>query len=122
MWNYVVIFKHVNANDYDAALSPSVISGYLFGVEPLNGTNFFTCKEQIRIVFGVMDLDHTLRIDITVAITAQSTIEQRAAYEKWERSNRMSLMIMKSSMSVAIRGAIQGVLLNLMEEQFKGFF
>ncbi|GAV67298.1 UBN2_2 domain-containing protein, partial [Cephalotus follicularis] len=91
----------------------------------LNGTNFLTWKEQIGIVLGVMDLDHALRIDTPAAITAQSTIEQRAAYEKWERSNRMSLMIMKSSISVAIRGAIPysndaKTYLASVEEQFKG--
>ncbi|KAL6331379.1 hypothetical protein AAG906_011316 [Vitis piasezkii] len=32
--------------------------------------------------------------------------EQRSAMEKWERSNRMSLMIMKHSIPEAIRGAI----------------
>ncbi|GAV80105.1 UBN2_2 domain-containing protein [Cephalotus follicularis] len=125
MWNYVVICKHVNANDCDATLSPSVISGYLAGVEPLNGTNFLTWKEQIGIVLGVMDLDHALRIDTPAAITAQSTIEQRAPYEKWERSNHMSLLIMKSSISVAIRGAIPDsndakTYLASVEEQFKG--
>ncbi|GAV88450.1 UBN2_2 domain-containing protein [Cephalotus follicularis] len=72
-----------------------------------------------------MDLDHALRIDTPTAITAQSTIEQRVTYEKWERSNRMSLMIMKSSISVAIRGAIPDsndaeTYLASVEEQFKG--
>ncbi|GAV88847.1 UBN2_2 domain-containing protein, partial [Cephalotus follicularis] len=91
----------------------------------LNGTNFLTWKEQIGIVLGVMDLDHALRIDTPAAITAQSTIEQRAAYEKWERSNRMSLMIMKSSISIAIRGAIPDLndaktYLASVEEQFNG--
>ncbi|GAV74531.1 UBN2_2 domain-containing protein, partial [Cephalotus follicularis] len=91
----------------------------------LNGTNFLTWKEQIGIVLGVMDLDHALRIDTPASITAQSTIEQRAAYEKWERSNRMSLMIMKSSISVSIRGAIPDsndakTYLASVEEQFKG--
>ncbi|GAV84290.1 UBN2_2 domain-containing protein [Cephalotus follicularis] len=48
-----------------------------------------------------------------------------AAYEKWECSNRMSLMIMKSSISVAIRGAIPDsndakTYLASVEEQFKG--
>ncbi|GAV80863.1 UBN2_2 domain-containing protein [Cephalotus follicularis] len=72
-----------------------------------------------------MDLDHALRINTPAAITAQSTTEQRAAYEKCERSNRMSLMIMKSSISVAIQGAIPDsndakTYLASVEEQFKG--
>ncbi|GAV90193.1 UBN2_2 domain-containing protein [Cephalotus follicularis] len=72
-----------------------------------------------------MDLDHAFRIDTPAAIMAQNSIEQRAAYEKWERSNRMSLMIMKSSISVAIRRAIPNsndakTYLAYMKEQFKG--
>ncbi|GAV74952.1 UBN2_2 domain-containing protein [Cephalotus follicularis] len=125
MCNYVVICKHVNTNDCDVALSPSIISGYLSGVVPFNWTNFLTWKEQIGIVLGVMDLDHALRTDTPTAITAQSTTEQKASYEKWEHSNRMSLMIMKSSISVAIRGAIPNsnnakTYLSSVEEQFKG--
>ncbi|GAV65560.1 UBN2_2 domain-containing protein [Cephalotus follicularis] len=125
MWNYVVICKHINTNDCDTTLSSYFISVYVSGVEPLNGTNFLTWKEQIGIVLGVMDLDHALRLDTPAAIMAQSTIEQRAAYEKWERSNRMSLMIMKSSISVAIQGAIPDsndakTYLASVEEQFKG--
>ncbi|GAV68278.1 UBN2_2 domain-containing protein, partial [Cephalotus follicularis] len=81
-------------------------------------------KEQIGIVMGLMDLDHALRTDTHDAITAQNTTEQKAAYEKWERSNLVSLMIMKSSISVAIRGAIPDsnnakTYLASMEEQFK---
>ncbi|GAV86615.1 UBN2_2 domain-containing protein [Cephalotus follicularis] len=72
-----------------------------------------------------MNLDHALRIDTLVAITSQSTTEQRATYEMWECSKRMSLMIMKSSISITIRGAIPNsndakTYLASMEEQFKG--
>ncbi|GAV62230.1 UBN2_2 domain-containing protein [Cephalotus follicularis] len=69
-----------------------------------------------------MDLDHALRIDTPAAIMAQSTIEQKVANEKWECYNCMS----KSSISVAIRGAIPDsnnakTYLASIEEQFKGF-
>ncbi|RVW55351.1 hypothetical protein CK203_001744 [Vitis vinifera] len=39
-------------------------------------------------------------------LTSASTAEQKAAMEKWERSNCISLMIMKHSIPEAIRGAI----------------
>ncbi|GJZ70411.1 hypothetical protein Tco_0633961 [Tanacetum coccineum] len=72
-----------------------------------------------------MDLDHALRIDPPAALTAESTADQKRAYEQWERSNRMSLMIIKNSISVAIRGAIPDSenakeYLSSVEEQFKG--
>ncbi|KAK2969137.1 hypothetical protein RJ640_013086 [Escallonia rubra] len=72
-----------------------------------------------------MDLDYALRVDASAALTAESSTEQKAAYEKWERSNRISLMIMKGSITTAIRGAIpdsDNVKLYLanIEEQFQG--
>ncbi|GJX73242.1 hypothetical protein Tco_0311837 [Tanacetum coccineum] len=72
-----------------------------------------------------MDLDHALRIDPPAALTAESTVDQKRAYEQWERSNRMPLMIIKNSIFVAIRGAIPDSenakeYLSSVEEQFKG--
>ncbi|KAK2978853.1 hypothetical protein RJ640_010423 [Escallonia rubra] len=47
-----------------------------------------------------------LRVDALAALTTESSTEQKAAYEKWERSNRISLMIMKGSITTVIRKAI----------------
>ncbi|KAL5555016.1 hypothetical protein UlMin_037252 [Ulmus minor] len=58
------------------------------------------------IVLGCMDLDYALRFDHPADLTSSSTAEQKAAYEKWERSNRMSLMIMQHSIPESIRGGI----------------
>ncbi|KAK3005947.1 hypothetical protein RJ639_016733 [Escallonia herrerae] len=72
-----------------------------------------------------MDLDYALRVDAPTALTAESSTEQKAAYEKWELSNRISLMIMKGSITTAIRGAIPDsdnakLYLAHIEEQFQG--
>ncbi|GJW40337.1 putative zinc finger, CCHC-type containing protein [Tanacetum coccineum] len=90
-------------------------TGYMSGIEPLTGTNFSTWRDQVKLTLGVMDLDHALRIDHPAALTA----------EQWERSNRMSLMIINNSISVAIRRAIPDSenakeYLSSEEEQFKG--
>ena len=53
-----------------------------------------------------MDLDFALREDRPSDLTSTSTAEQRSTMEKWERSNRMNLMIMKHSIPEVIRGAI----------------
>ncbi|RVW21557.1 hypothetical protein CK203_109657 [Vitis vinifera] len=45
-------------------------------------------------------------MDRPLNLTNANTVEQRSTMEKWERSNRMSLMIMKHSIPEAIRGAI----------------
>ncbi|RVW97553.1 Retrovirus-related Pol polyprotein from transposon TNT 1-94 [Vitis vinifera] len=86
--------------------STSSISANVNNIPVLNGTNFKKWKEHVIIVLGCMDLDFALREDRPSDLTSASTAEQRSTMEKWERSNRMSLMIMKHSIPEAIRGAI----------------
>ncbi|XP_071700016.1 uncharacterized mitochondrial protein AtMg00810-like [Rutidosis leptorrhynchoides] len=76
---------------------------YLFGIEPLTGTNFSTWRDQMKLTLVVMDLDHALHTDPPAALTDASTSDHKCAYEQWERSNRMYLMIIKNSIFVAIR-------------------
>ncbi|KAK3002003.1 hypothetical protein RJ639_020929 [Escallonia herrerae] len=122
MW---IFSTNVHDYCYYLAYSPAVITGYLSSIESLSGTNFRKWKEQISIILGVMDLDYALWVDAPAALTAESSTEQKAAYEKWERSNRISLMIMKGSITTAIRGAIPDsdnakLYLAHIEEQFQG--
>ncbi|RVW87003.1 hypothetical protein CK203_043544 [Vitis vinifera] len=84
----------------------SSISANVINIPVLNGTNFKKWKEHVIIVLGCMDLDYALREDRLPNLTNTSTVEQRVVMEKWERSNRMSLMIIKHSIPEAIRGAI----------------
>ncbi|XP_076936590.1 uncharacterized protein LOC143603773 [Bidens hawaiensis] len=72
-----------------------------------------------------MDLDYSLRHDAPPPIADNSTVEQRKIHDWWERSNRMSLMVIKNSISPTIRGAIPNsenakAYLDLVEDQFKG--
>ncbi|XP_010269099.1 PREDICTED: uncharacterized protein LOC104605861 [Nelumbo nucifera] len=83
-----------------------MVIGCLSGIEILTSTNFNKWKDQIMIVLGCMDLDLAIRTDKPTEITSASTGEQKALYEKWERSNCTSLMIIRSTISIAIRGAI----------------
>ncbi|XP_042380043.1 uncharacterized protein LOC121972440 [Zingiber officinale] len=53
-----------------------------------------------------MDLDLALRTKQSTASIDTSSSELRAKYEKWDRSNRMNLMIIKHGISEAFRGAV----------------
>ncbi|KAM1000142.1 hypothetical protein ACFX2A_006927 [Malus domestica] len=53
-----------------------------------------------------MDLDLALREEEPEPLTDVSTAEQRLKHEKWEKANRMSLMVMKRTMSETVRGGI----------------
>ncbi|PKU76845.1 hypothetical protein MA16_Dca001451 [Dendrobium catenatum] len=75
------------------SVNVSSISANLNNILVLNGSNFKKWKEHITIVLGCMDLDYAIRTE-------------RPNFEKWERSNRMSLMIMKYSIPDTIRGAM----------------
>ncbi|KAI3732383.1 hypothetical protein L1987_63588 [Smallanthus sonchifolius] len=95
------------------------------GIEILTGANFAFWRDAVKLTLGMMDLDYALRHDAPGTLTAESTTEQKQEYEKWERSNRMSLMVIKNSISVAIMGAIPDsdnakTYLKSVEEQFKG--
>ena len=87
-------------------ISVSSIYANVNNIPVLNGTNFKKWKKHVIIMFECMDLDYALRMDRHSDLTSVSTVEQRSAMEKWERSNRMSQMIMKHSILEAIRGAI----------------
>ena len=85
--------------------STSSISANVNNIPMLNGTNFKKWKEHIIIVLRCMDLDYALKENRPLDLTSANTAEQRSTMEKWEQSNRMSLMIMKHSIPKAIRSA-----------------
>ena len=58
------------------------------------------------IVLDCMDLDLEIRLEPPTAFSDSSTAKERAYYETWERSNCMSLMIMKNAIPETIRGSI----------------
>ncbi|KAI3463620.1 hypothetical protein Pfo_020283 [Paulownia fortunei] len=58
------------------------------------------------IVLGCMDLDLALRIERPPTLTDESSSEAKRDLEKWDCSNRMSLMIMKRSIPETFKGAM----------------
>nr|CAD1829196.1 unnamed protein product [Ananas comosus var. bracteatus] len=73
-----------------------------------------------------MDLDLTLRVEQPPKVVGPMTPQQESAQEKWERSNRLSLMLIKSIVSKNIRGSIPECnkakdYLKAIEEQFVSF-
>ncbi|KAH9656751.1 hypothetical protein KPL70_022797 [Citrus sinensis] len=75
-------------------------------VPVLNGTNFKDWKENMMILLGCMDLDLSFRHPKPDELTDDSTSEDVLYYEKWDRSNRMSLMIIKCGIPEVFRSAI----------------
>ena len=53
-----------------------------------------------------MDIDYAIRKDEPPAITETSEHDVVDLYEKWERSNRLSVMFIKTNISANIRGSV----------------
>ena len=72
----------------------------------LSGDNYKLWKDKVLLALGCMDLDLALRIDELETPTEQSTQANCVLYERWERSNRLSMMVIKTHISQSIRGSI----------------
>ena len=75
--------------------SVSNINVILNYIPMLNGTNFKTWHENLQIVLGVMYLDLALRVSSPTPLTVESSSDEKRDIERWEKSNRMCLMIIK---------------------------
>ena len=105
----------------------NAVASYLNNIEPLNGANFPDWKGKVMTCLAWNELDVAFREDKPAAPTGGGS---SAALEKWERSNRMAIMVMTQTISVGIKSAIPTkdadgndlsakVLLAKIEENFK---
>ncbi|KAI6675746.1 hypothetical protein NL676_003652 [Syzygium grande] len=103
----VAIFDAVDwASPAADPITPTNITASINSIPMLNGTNFKSWQENLLIVLGVMDLDLALRIDSPTPLNDQSTSDQKRDMERWERSNRMCMMIMKKAIPEAFRSTM----------------
>ena len=86
--------------------SASNINASINSIPMLNGTNFKTWHENLQIVLGVMDLDLALRVSSPAPLTDESSSDEKRDIERWEKSNRMCLMIIKKVIPEAFKGTI----------------
>ncbi|CAM8960106.1 hypothetical protein QQ045_004721 [Rhodiola kirilowii] len=87
-------------------MSTSSIAANISNVPMLNGINCKDWKENIMILFRCMDLDLALRVPKPDAITNTSSEADRDYLGMLERSNRLSLMIIRRGIPDAFRGAV----------------
>ena len=92
----------------------------------LKGDNYKVWKERVLLHLGWMDIDYAIRKDEPPAITETSEPDAVDLYEKWERSNRLSVMFIKTNISASIRGSVDQHdkvrdILKAIDEQFTTF-
>ncbi|KAJ1434123.1 gag-polypeptide of LTR copia-type [Sesbania bispinosa] len=74
------------------------------GVVKFTGLNYADWSEQIQFQLGVFDLDLAIVMDeMPPAITETSTDDEKSLYEGWQRSNRMSLNLMRMTMAENVK-------------------
>ncbi|KAJ4974424.1 hypothetical protein NE237_007598 [Protea cynaroides] len=72
----------------------------------LNGENYAEWLELLKLTLGCMNLDLAINDEKPEDLTDESTLDQRDYYAKWQRSNNMSLRLIKANMSRTIRRSI----------------
>lgn len=100
---------------FDHYIKNTTISANVNSILMLNETNFNDRKENILIVFSCMDLDIALQIEQPTPFMEESSPDDNRNFEKWNCSNRMSLMIIKRGISEAFRGAVSKCIINVNE-------
>ena len=75
-------------------------------IKTLNGTNFEEWNEKLRVVLAIMRLDLVLEVNKPDAITSQSFAGAKAYFNKWAKSNKLFMMIMRLSMDKTSKNSI----------------
>ena len=106
-----------------AVIQPANFSDMKCDIPELRGDNYKMWKERVLLHLGWMDIDYAIRKGEPV-ITPTSTPNEIALYEQWERSNRLSVMFIKTKISAGIRGSVDQhtnvkTLLKAIDEQFE---
>ncbi|XP_074288276.1 uncharacterized protein LOC141613441 [Silene latifolia] len=84
------------------AILPGSSIDVKFDIPELNGDNYKVWKERMLLQLGWLDIDYAIRKDEPPKVTKETT----DLYEKWEKSNRLSIMFIKTRMCASIRGSV----------------
>ena len=82
------------------------ISDIKCDISKLKGDNYKVWRERILLHLGWMDIDYAIRKDEPLGITETSTPDVVDLYEKWEKSNRLSVMFIKTNISASICSSV----------------
>ena len=91
---------------YFVSLECPFFSSHLSSIKTLNGTNFEEWNETLCVVLAIMKLDLVLEVNKPDAITSQSSARVKAYFNKWAKSNKLCMMIMRLSMDKTIKNSI----------------
>ncbi|CAL9015469.1 unnamed protein product [Prunus brigantina] len=75
-------------------------------IETLTGTNYSKWKQDLAISLGLLDYDYVLKETPLKAPATDASAEIKARYVKWEKANRMTMLIMQRAMASSVKGSI----------------
>ena len=76
-------------------------------IPELRGDNYKILKERILLYLGYMDINYAIRKLEPPEVIEESTPAEVALFERWERSNRLSIMFIKTKITTGIRGYVE---------------
>ena len=105
------------------AFQPANYSDIRCDIPELKGDNYNLWKEIILLHLRCMDIDYVIMKD-EPQITETSSPIELALYELWKRSNRLSVMFIKTKIVAGICGSVVQhtnvkALLKAIDEQFE---
>ena len=92
-----------------AVIQPANIYDFKCDIPELRGDNYKVWKERVLLHLGWMDIDYAIRKEEPNPITETSIAEAVCLYDKWERSNSLSMMFIKTKISAGIRGSVEKI-------------
>lgn len=87
----------------DQVSVPVSLHSHASSIPQLNGLNFPYWCEQVQFHLGVLDLDLALQTEKPAALTDESSADDKALYKAWEKSNRLSIMLMRMTIANNIK-------------------
>ncbi|XP_050909684.1 uncharacterized protein LOC127123517 [Lathyrus oleraceus] len=100
--NVIIFLLFFSMDQVTTPTAPNFVA-HINYIPMLSGVNFKSWKESVEIVLECMDLDLSLR---EKRPTAAAENPNETKIEKWDRSNRMCLMMIKRSIPEMISGSI----------------
>ena len=87
--------------NFYVVMQPANFSYIRCDIPKLKGDNYKVWKERILFHLGWMNIDYVIRKDKLIII-ATNIADENALYERWERSNHLSVMFIKTKISTSI--------------------
>ncbi|XP_026398923.1 uncharacterized protein LOC113294761 [Papaver somniferum] len=89
----------------DGFISSKSLHSYTSSISFFNGTDFSEWKENVEFTLGVQDIDLALQIEKRI-IDDKSSTEDKDLLKKWERSDRLSIQLMRMHIDANIKESI----------------